>query len=186
MESSWEEKPLGELVSYIARGIAPKYTDTRNGNSIIVLGQRCIRNKTIDYNQARLHDLAAKSCKEEKFVKPLDILINATGVGSAGRVAQVFSQEPHCITDSHVLTLRGNGTIDPIYLGYSVKLKQPQIEGLAEGSTGQTEMNKQRLLSEVVIPYPKSREIQRYISEFGRSIDKKIEINNRLNDYLAA
>ena len=40
--------------------------------------------------------------------------------------------------------------LDPIYYGYAVKSFQSQIEGLAEGSTGQTEINRRRLQDEDV------------------------------------
>jgi len=113
-------------------------------------------------------------------------LINSTGVGTAGRVAQVpnsFKEE--CLTDSHVLTLR-TSKIDSLYLGYVIKSMQSKIELMAEGSTGQTELNKSRLLSEILVSFPEGPEQQRKIANFFQIIDEKISMNNRINDYLAA
>lgn len=184
MGCRWSAAPLREFLSYIGKGIAPKYTEADSATSIAVLGQKCIRNYSVDYKQARLHDETRRAIKPEKFVQPGDILVNATGVGSAGRVAQVI-EEPNrrYITDGHVITLRAKG-IDPYYLGYFVKSKQSSIETMAEGSTGQTEMNKDRLQDEVVVTYPLEPEIQRTIARFGISIDKTIALNARANGYL--
>lgn len=183
MECKWSQAPLGELISYISKGIVPKYTDDIAG-SAIVLGQRCVRNQRVDYTQARFHDQKAKPFKLEKAVVLGDILINATGVGSAGRVAQVMaSPQQNCVTDGHVITLRAKG-INPFYLGYFLKSKQAMLEQMAEGSTGQTEMNRSRLQNEIVVTFPQDNAIQTAIAQFGLSIDRKIAINNQINGYL--
>ena len=185
MECKWSQAPLGELISYISKGIVPKYTDDIVG-STIVLGQRCVRNQRVDYTQARFHDQKTKPFKPEKTVVLGDILINATGVGSAGRVAQVtVSPQQNCVTDGHVITLRAKG-INPFYLGYFLKSKQAMLEQMAEGSTGQTEMNRSRLQNEIVVTFPQDNAAQTAIAQFGLSVDRKIAINNQINGYLAA
>lgn len=185
MGCNWKSAPLGELVSYVGKGIVPIYTDDTSSSNVCVLGQKCVRNQRIDFSQSRFHDASKKPVKIEKFVYKGDILINATGVGSAGRVAQVI-HEPvvKSVTDGHVLTLRSRG-IDPFYLGYAVKLKQSVIEKMAEGSTGQTEMNRARLLNEVIVTYPDDLNMQAMIAGIGLALDEKITLNNRTNDYLA-
>ncbi len=184
MGSRWAKRPLGELVSYMSRGITPKYTESELG--ITVIGQRCVRNQQIDLSQARFHDAESRPIKTEKLTAPFDILINATGVGSAGRIAQVGARAPeNCTTDSHVLTLRAQG-IDPLYLGYFLKSKQRIIESMAEGSTGQTEMNRERLKSEIMVSFPVKPEAQKAITKILLTFDRKIRLNNRINDYLAA
>ena len=185
MECKWSQAPLGELISYISKGIVPKYTDDIVG-STIVLGQRCVRNQRVDYTQARFHDQKTKPFKPEKTVALGDILINATGVGSAGRVAQVtVSPQQNCVTDGHVITLRAKG-INPFYLGYFLKSRQSMIEQMAEGSTGQTEMDRSRLQNEIVVTFPQDNAAQTAIAQFGLSVDRKIAINNQINGYLAA
>ena len=183
---TWIEAPLGDLLSYIGKGIAPKYTDDLSAdNSVMVLGQKCVRNQSVNYAEARFHDEAIKPFKDEKIVCLWDILVNATGVGSAGRVAQVVDAPSRkCITDSHVITLRSSNRIDPVYLGYFVKSKQALIEQMAEGSTGQTEMNRTRLQNEILITFPESNEDQKAIANFGLAIDRKLKVNTTLNGYL--
>ena len=183
MACEWHSAPLGELISYIGKGVAPKYIND-GLDATMVLGQKCVRNQSLQYEQARFHNSAEKAVNPDKEVRKGDILINATGVGSAGRVAQVMADPSRqCITDGHVITLRAKD-INPFYLGYFVKSKQKTIELMAEGSTGQTEMNRQRLQSEIIVTFPESKDLQKRIAEYGLAIDKKITVNNQLNDYL--
>ena len=184
MACEWHSAPLGELISYIGKGVAPKYIND-GLDATMVLGQKCVRNQSLQYEQARFHNSAEKAVNPDKEVRKGDILINATGVGSAGRVAQVMADPSRqCITDGHVITLRAKD-INPFYLGYFVKSKQKTIELMAEGSTGQTEMNRQRLQGEIIVTFPESKDLQKRIAEYGLAIDKKITVNNQLNDYLA-
>ena len=184
MACEWHSAPLGELISYIGKGVAPKYIND-GLDATMVLGQKCVRNQSLQYEQARFHNSAEKAVNPDKEVRKGDILINATGVGSAGRVVQVMADPSRqCITDGHVITLRAKD-INPFYLGYFVKSKQKTIELMAEGSTGQTEMNRQRLQSEIIVTFPESKDLQKRIAEYGLAIDKKITVNNQLNDYLA-
>lgn len=186
MECNWRSVVLGELVDYCGKGITPKYTyEIYSESAVPVIGQKCIRDYVINSGLVRYHDKEKKSYRAEKLVQPGDILINSTGVGTAGRVAQVpnsFKEE--CLTDSHVLTLR-TSKIDPLYLGYVIKSMQSKIELMAEGSTGQTELNKSRLLSEILVSFPEGPEQQRKIANFFQIIDEKISMNNRINDYLS-
>ena len=55
----------------------------------------------------------------------------------------------------------------------SFKSKQNTIELMAEGSTGQTEMNRQRLQNEIIVTFPESKDLQKRIAEYGLAIDKK-------------
>ena len=178
--SEWKEKTLGELTSYLAKGIPPKYTDDPDGNVIYVLNQKCNRDFTISYADARLHDADQKKIKEEKLVRPGDVLINSTGTGTAGRVAQIWDIPVPTTTDGHMILLRATDEIDPLYYGYAIKAYQAAIERLAEGSTGQTELNKQRLKDEIVIRYPEDKTEQHRIAQILKNIDDKIQTNNEI------
>ena len=47
MESSWKNKKLGELTSYISKGIPPKYVEEESDETIRVLNQKCNRSYKI-------------------------------------------------------------------------------------------------------------------------------------------
>lgn len=113
-----------------------------------------------------------------------DVLINSTGIGTAGRVAQVVEVKGPTTIDGHMILLRPSEELNPIYYGYAVKAFQSQIEGLAEGSTGQTEINRMRLQDEVIIKYPKDKLVQENIGRFLSNIDDKIKTNTEINKNL--
>ena len=56
---------------------------------------------------------------------------------------------------------------------------------LDEGSTGQTELNRERLLEEIMISYPESFDEQEKIVALLDSLDNKIRQNIKINDNLA-
>lgn len=178
----WKRKKLGELTTYIARGITPKYTED---DGIIVLNQKCIRDFNVNIEQSRMHNAEMKKIMEEKYLRTYDILINSTGVGTAGRIAQWMVESINATVDSHVTIVRPNPQIiDPLFLGYAIKEQQGFIESFAEGSTGQTEISRMRLADEVMIVYPEDKNIQSKISEVLKNIDDKINLNAKLNDNL--
>lgn len=184
MISEWLSKPLGELISYISKGIPPKYAEKETDSTIAVLNQKCNRNYRINYDNARLHDTAKKTVPQHKMIQSGDVLINATGTGTAGRVAQIVHLPRPTTIDGHMILLRPVREIDPFYFGYAVKLHQSKIESLAEGSTGQTEINRQRLCDEIIIRYPADIKMQKEIAALFCSIDDKISLNNAINENL--
>lgn len=182
--AKWLEKTLGEVTAFIAKGIAPKYTAEENENTIRVLNQKCNRNFEISYNESRIHDCEKKKVPVDKILRAGDVLINSTGTGTAGRVAQIVEITVPTTIDGHMILIRPSEELDPIYYGYAVKSFQSQIEGLAEGSTGQTEINRRRLQDEVIIRYPSDKLVQKNIGNFLASIDEKIKINKEINKNL--
>lgn len=184
--SDWKTKTLGEVTSYIAKGISPKYVEKANNDTIYVLNQRCNRNFHISYDDSRLHNNAAKKVPDVKMLKPGDVLINSTGSGTAGRVAQIWDIEAPTTIDGHMILMRPTDEIDPLYYGYAIKSHQAAIESYAEGSTGQTEINKTRLQNETIIAYPDDRDEQFKIARILAAIDEKILLNEEVNKNLAA
>lgn len=182
--SEWVSRPLGKLISYISKGIPPKYTDKTGTETIRVLNQKCNRNFEIDYSEARLHDATKKAVPAEKMVGNGDVLINSTGTGTAGRVAQIMHVDEPTTVDGHMIILRPTDEIDPAYFGYATKNHQPEIEQLAEGSTGQTEINRKRLCDEIIIEYPQDKKDQEKISRLLSDIDEKMRVNAAINHCL--
>ena len=180
----WKEKTLGEVTSFITKGIPPKYSDYESESTIWVLNQKCNRNFEISYVYARLHDYKLKKVPENKLLVNGDVLINSTGIGTAGRVAQIQNIQKPTTIDGHMILLRPTDEIDVIYYGYAIKACQSQIEGIAEGSTGQTEINRKRLQDEIIVRYPVNKQKQMAIAYLLFDIDKKIKINTEINNNL--
>lgn len=186
MTSEWHEVPLRELVGYISKGIAPSYAEEASETTIRVLNQKCNRNFRISYGDSRLHDTLKKKVPPERYVKPDDILINSTGAGTAGRIAQIEDVPSATTIDGHMILIRSNRKVTQKFLGYALKAHQWEVLQLDEGSTGQTELNRDRLLDEIMINYPVSFDEQNAIVGTLESIDRKLIVNEQLNDNLYA
>ena len=152
-ESTTEYRPLEDLALSISRGVAPKYYKDEDVEPIMVLNQRCIRDGWVSPNAARLM-LPRIKVKDAGIAERGDLLVNSTGQGTLGRVGR-WSYEDSLYVDSHVTVVKPDRTqIAPTLLSYLVLPRQPEIEGMAEGSTGQTELSPNRLgsLNLPVIP----------------------------------
>lgn len=184
MKSEWRVVPLRHLVGFISKGIAPAYAEVESATTVRVLNQKCNRNFQISYVESRLHDIAKKKVPVERFLRQDDILINSTGTGTAGRIAQVKKLPCDTIVDGHMIILRTNGVVGQRYLGHALKAHLWEVLQLDEGSTGQTELNRERLLDEIMIDYPESLIQQNVIVSILDCIDEKIALNKQINDNL--
>lgn len=116
-----------------------KYSDNSDQT---VVNQKCIRNHTIDLSLARTHTPKAIN---EKWLKFGDLLINSTGDGTLGRVAQVWFAPKALTVDSHVTIVRPAREELIFYIGLWGILHEKEIESLHTGSTGQTELPRDRV-----------------------------------------
>ena len=183
--SKYQVYSLEELITYISRGITPKYTEEVN-NSAIIINQKCIRDFQINLEPSRRNDLTQRVISEEKKVRLFDILVNSTGVGTLGRVAQFLDDKIKEIisVDTHITIVRPDiKKINPLFLGYLVKSKQSEIESFGIGSTGQTELSRDALKS-IRFNVPTDRNRQKEIAEFFLQIDQKIQLNTQINQTL--
>ena len=183
MGGEWTSSKLSNLASLIKRGIAPKYIEE---GGLLVLNQRCIRDQKLSISVARRHSLIQKKILVDKILKEGDVLINSTGVGTLGRVAQFKSINEDVTVDSHVTIVRlGDNAINLSFFGHLLRFKEPVFESLGEGSTGQTELSPNRI-GDVVVNYPQSKSEQKAIAHILGSLDDKIELNRQTNQTLEA
>ena len=136
---NWEDTTLENITTLITRGIAPKYSDNSDQT---VVNQKCIRNHTIALSLVRTHTPKAI---DEKWLKFGDLLINSTGDGTLGRVAQVWFAPKALTVDSHVTIVRPAREELIFYIGLWGILHEKEIESLHTGSTGQTELPRDRV-----------------------------------------
>ncbi|BDB53073.1 restriction endonuclease subunit S [Flavobacterium ammonificans] len=181
MPNNWKTYKLSEVTEYIGRGISPKYTDNLN---IRVVNQRCIRDNKIIYETCRYHEIEKKSISDVKYLIKHDVLVNSTGVGTLGRVAQFKSDFKDITVDSHVSIVRPVEDYADEFFGYAIIEKQALIESLGEGSTGQTELSRTRLGEDVNICLPESKKEREEIASILSAIDDKIENNLAINKTL--
>lgn len=135
----WENVTLEDITALVSRGITPKYADDTDQ---IVINQKCVRNHMIDLSLARTH---TPKVINEKWLRFGDLLINSTGDGTLGRAAQVWFQPKNLTVDSHVTIVRPAKENLIFYIGLWGILHEKEIESLHTGSTGQTELPRDRV-----------------------------------------
>ena len=155
MKKGWEIKTLGEVCSFLNRGISPRYLES---GGVCVLNQKCIRDHRVSYEPSRRHDAKAKKVGNERLIQAGDVLVNSTGTGTLGRVAQLRESPPEPTTvDSHVTIVRPTpGKFYPEFFGYMLVIIEDAIKEAGEGCGGQTELARSVLAEKFPVHYPES------------------------------
>ena len=162
MKAGWQTNKLGEVCSFLNRGISPKYLEE---GGICVLNQKCVRDHAVNFFLARRHDNTAKRVSSDRLVQAGDVLINSTGTGTLGRVAQVRKApiEPTTV-DSHVTIARPlPGKFFSEFFGYMLIFIEEAIKKAGEGCGGQTELARAVLAEKFSVTYPSSHSEQHRI-----------------------
>ena len=175
--AGWSIQTLDSLSSIISRGFSPNYNENSED---LVLGQRCVRNNLIDISLARKHN---PKILGERELNKWDILINSTGMGSLGRVAQIFFEPKRLTFDSHLTLVRAKKDCYKQFVGRNLLARQDEIENMAVGSTGQTELPRDRVRAMSIICPPESvmRSFGLIIEALSKAIQSNIEINESLS-----
>ena len=127
--SEWKEYKLGDIATYVNRGVSPTYVED---NGLPIINQKCIRNGIIDLNNIKYTSKSKSYTIEKKLIKN-DILVNSTGVGTAGRVTLFLFDETYYV-DTHVSLVRIDTNIaNPKFVFYNLFGREKEIENIAEG-----------------------------------------------------
>lgn len=171
LPKGWKVTTLGDCTGYLNRGISPKYVDE---GGVVVINQKCIRDFVVDFGKARRHDPSQRKI-EGRELEVGDVLVNSTGVGTLGRVAQVLGLSETAIVDSHVTVLRAKAPVTWNFLGLSTMRMQAQIESMGEGTTGQTELSRGKLaLLKMLVP---SGDVLRAFDEVTLPMRERLSAN---------
>lgn len=164
--AGWRAGAVRDLTSFLSRGISPKYDE--NGPSIVI-NQKCIRDFRLDRGPARRQ---SKPFADARRVRSGDILINSTGVGTLGRVAQVLEDLGDCTVDSHVTIARPHAATDSTFFGIALLQLQPTFERRGTGATGQAELSRLAIGGELLRVPP--LELQLKFAENARPMRNEI------------
>ena len=147
MPDDWSECILDSMCSLIIKGITPKYNEH---SAQLVINQKCVRNHQIDLSLARCHEPKKVN---EKWLQYGDIVVNSTGTGTLGRAAQVLFTPNNMTVDSHVTIIRASKQEYIYYLGLWATSHEHDFEMLQTGSTGQTDLPRERLKQmQIILP----------------------------------
>jgi type I restriction enzyme S subunit len=77
----------------------------------------------------------------ERQVQVGDVLVNSTGEGTLGRIAQVMTPLENCTVDTHVTIVRPKQGIPIHYFGMAVMAWESTFSTMGRGATNQTELS---------------------------------------------
>jgi type I restriction enzyme S subunit len=162
LKAEWRQEKLGDVCAFLNRGISPSYLDD---GGVCVLNQKCVRDHVVSWEQSRRHDVNTKSVSPERFVRLGDVLVNSTGTGTLGRVAQIREEpEEKTTVDSHVTIVRPRpGLFHLDFFGYMLVVIEDAIKEAGEGCGGQTELARAILAERFSVTYPTAVPEQRRI-----------------------
>lgn len=176
----WEVASLDSVTTELRRGISPKYLEK---GGVRVVNQKCIRNHLIDFSLTRRNDPSLRKVEGRKL-EVGDVLVNSTGVGTLGRMAQVLYLAEPTVVDSHVTVVRPNTRLfSPFTFGQALQSVESLIEAMGEGSTGQTELSRKNLQEfKLLLP---SLNCQKAAEPLFISFAEKIQSNLESTEILA-
>jgi type I restriction enzyme S subunit len=159
----WDTIPLSEVSELVSRGVSPKYDEDSDA---LVVNQKCVRDGRLSMALSRRH---SSRVPEAKMLRFGDVLINSTGVGTLGRVAQVYEDLADVTADSHVTIVRPNQLLAHTdFLGLALLGLADEFASMGAGSTGQTELSRARI-GAVVLAVP-PRPLQGKFSEMAEPL----------------
>ena len=157
-----EANKINNYKTMLQRGKSAKYSFKSN-IQIIKSGQiRGLRNFDFSKKYYASHSMKA----DDRLLQKGDLLINSTGVGTAGRV-NLFDLDGQYFVDSHVTILRLDQTrLLPVYLLYQLyfNIGFKNIEKMATGQSGQIELAPDTIAN-IKIPVPNIEEQKRIVAK---------------------
>jgi len=174
----WTQKTINELSSYLNRGITPKYDDDSTG---IVVNQKCVRERLVNLDLARRQ---AKEVPKGKLVKFGDVLVNSTGEGTLGRVAQLTFEIENCTVDSHITIVRPAKGVPVYYFGLYLTSLESYFSTMGRGATNQTELSRSTIgdISMLVPASVLAKEFEGLVDPIYQQINRLIVQNKKLTE----
>ena len=187
---SYDLERLEKLTNMVQRGKSAKYGTS--SIQIIKSGQARGYN---NFDFSKRYFVSDSFISDERNLQKGDILINSTGVGTAGRVT-LFDLDGDFVVDSHITIVRLNQEKAlPKYVLYALaNIGFKNIEAMATGQSGQIELALPTVNS-IRIPLPDIKtqkdivseieEIEKEMSLLEREISEMEELKNKiLENYL--
>ena len=168
IESKYNQLKLIDLSILLKRGKSAKYGKSKI--QIIKSGQA---RGWFDFDFSEKHYVDETFVVDERKLVRGDLLINSTGVGTAGRVTY-FNEDGDFVVDSHITIFRPNqNLILPEYaLCVLGAIGFDYIENMAVGQSGQIELSLD-IIGNIKIPVPPI-DVQKQIVEEIAKVDESV------------
>jgi len=174
----WETGAIGDMALFLNRGITPTYDDAASG---MVINQKCIRGGRLNLAPARRQ---SKPVKPERQIQVGDVLINSTGAGTLGRVAQVRTSIPNCTVDTHVTIVRPSDSKSAAFLGVALLELESVLSTMGIGSTNQLELGRADIAAQSVLmpPLAMREEFHELVWPLFMQAETLAQTNDRLTE----
>lgn len=168
-------KRIGDCATLIQRGKSAKY-----GNSTIQIIKSGQARGYTTFDFTDKYFVSNSFVSDERNLIKGDLLINSTGVGTAGRVT-LFDMEGNYVVDSHITIVRLNhNLLLPKFALYSLcHIGFKNIENMATGQSGQIELSPDTI-SQIKIPILPISEQIRIVDQIERYEKDTANIQNKL------
>lgn len=176
LDSQYGLQKLDSLARLIKRGKSAEY-----GNSSIQIIKSGQARGYQEFDFTERHFVDDGFVSDERNLLKGDILINSTGVGTAGRVT-LFDLDGDYVADSHITIVRLDEDLAlPKYVLYALaKIGFKNIEMMANGQSGQIELPLETI-SNIKIPLP-PLDVQRAIVHEMEGLEREeYIIKERMN-----
>lgn len=167
IESKWEQVRLDNLTTLIKRGKSPSY-----GNSHIQIIKSGQARGYYEFDFSKKYYASEDFVLDERKLEKGDLLLNSSGVGTAGRVTGFFL-DGDFVVDSHISILRFDQSkiLPKFVLNLFGAIGFKRLERLALGQSGQIEISYETIAS-FKIPLP-PLDIQKKIVSEIEALEKQ-------------
>lgn len=136
------------------------------------------RGRYIRRGERNITEIGLKSCSTQLLPK------NTVLFSSRAPIGYIAIAENELCTNQGFKSVIPNENIDPLFLYYLLKYNKNKIESMGSGTTFKEVSG--NTMKNIVVSVPKDMGTQKQIAAVFGSIDNKIELNNEINNNLAA
>lgn len=177
----WKEVRLGDVCTKIGSGATPSGGKEayKGGDYHLIRSQNVLDFAFSKDSLASINDEQANKLKNVVIIQG-DVLLNITG-DSVARCCIVPSEILPARVNQHVAIIRPRKEeLDNHYLLYYLQHYKRQLLQIASAGATRNAITK-AMIENLILPCPKSLEDQRRIASILSSLDRKIELNNKIN-----
>ncbi len=176
----FNSRRLGDISVMVRRGKSTKYG--KSNIQIIKSGQA---RGFLEFDFSEKYFVTDEFVVDERKLEKGDILINSTGVGTAGRVT-LFDLDGDFVVDSHITIVRlDRDQALPKYVLYALaNIGFERIEAMADGQSGQIELALNTIRG-IKIPLPSLKDQQAITTEMRQYEAQIIQLSTQLNELKA-
>lgn len=177
----WKEVRLGDVCSKIGSGATPSGGKEayKGGDYHLIRSQNVLDFAFSKDGLASINDEQANKLKNVEIIQG-DVLLNITG-DSVARCCIVPSEILPARVNQHVAIIRPRKEeLDNHYLLYYLQHYKRQLLQMASAGATRNAITK-AMIENLILPCPKSLADQHRIASILSSLDRKIELNNKIN-----